>query len=91
MCAFVFLFVLAMNSVTTIAITNCFVFLISIAIANYFVFHQDSTRASETYQCPVYHSRIAPREVVMELDVRREGIPATRWALRGLSATIRPY
>ncbi|XP_076466964.1 uncharacterized protein LOC143298129 [Babylonia areolata] len=52
---------------------------------------QDSTRASETYQCPVYHSRIAPREVVMELDVRREGIPATRWALRGLSATIRPY
>ncbi|XP_070190368.1 uncharacterized protein [Littorina saxatilis] len=52
---------------------------------------QDSTRASETYQCPVYHSRIAPREVVMEMDVRREGIPATRWALRGLSATIRPY
>lgn len=52
---------------------------------------QDSTRASETYQCPVYHSRIAPREVVMELDVRREGIPSTRWALRGLSATIRPY
>ncbi|XP_025098007.1 LOW QUALITY PROTEIN: dynein gamma chain, flagellar outer arm-like [Pomacea canaliculata] len=52
---------------------------------------QDSTRATETYQCPVYHSRIAPREVVMEMDVRRDGIPATRWALRGLSATIRPY
>ncbi|XP_067674368.1 uncharacterized protein [Haliotis asinina] len=52
---------------------------------------QDSTRASETYQCPVYHSRIASREPVMEMDVRREGIPATRWAFRGLSATIRPY
>lgn len=52
---------------------------------------QDSNRASETYQCPVYASRIATRETIMELDVRREGIPSTRWALRGLSATIRPY
>ncbi|XP_052807484.1 dynein axonemal heavy chain 5-like isoform X7 [Mya arenaria] len=52
---------------------------------------QDSNRAAENYQCPVYASRIATREQIMELDVRREGIPSTRWALRGLSATIRPY
>ncbi|KAK6187606.1 hypothetical protein SNE40_005595 [Patella caerulea] len=52
---------------------------------------QDSTKAYETYQCPIYHSRMASREPVMEMDVRREGIPASRWALRGLSATIRPY
>ncbi|GFN75495.1 dynein beta chain, ciliary [Plakobranchus ocellatus] len=52
---------------------------------------QDNTRASETYQCPVYHSRLARQEVVLEMDVRREGIAASRWALRGLAATIRPY
>ncbi|XP_055889444.1 dynein axonemal heavy chain 8-like isoform X3 [Biomphalaria glabrata] len=52
---------------------------------------QDSVRASETYQCPVYHSRLARQEVVLEMDVRREGIPASRWPLRGLTATIRPY
>ncbi|KAK3577475.1 hypothetical protein CHS0354_032326 [Potamilus streckersoni] len=52
---------------------------------------QDPNRAAETYQCPVYPSRIAARESVMEIDVRREGISASRWALRGLSATIRPY
>ncbi|CAL1527205.1 unnamed protein product [Lymnaea stagnalis] len=51
----------------------------------------DSTKASETYQCPVYHSRLARQEVILELDVRREGIPASRWALRGLAATVRPY
>ena len=52
---------------------------------------QDGNRATETYQCPVYPSRISTREPIMEMDVRREGIAATRWALRGLSATIRPY
>lgn len=52
---------------------------------------QDPNRAAETYQCPVYPSRIAARESIMEMDVRREGISASRWALRGLSATIRPY
>lgn len=52
---------------------------------------QDSNRAAETYQCPVYASRIATRDPIMELDVRREGIPSARWSLRGLSATIRPY
>lgn len=53
--------------------------------------NQDSVQSSETYQCPVYHSRQARQEVVLELDVRKEGIPASRWALRGLSATIRPH
>ncbi|KAL5010133.1 hypothetical protein ScPMuIL_012438 [Solemya velum] len=54
-------------------------------------FVQDATKATETYQCPVYPSRIAMRDPILEMDLRREGISATRWALRGLSATIRPY
>ncbi|XP_064629693.1 uncharacterized protein LOC135488785 isoform X2 [Lineus longissimus] len=52
---------------------------------------QDPTRASETFQCPVFQSKIGPREPVMEVDLRHEGYPASRWALRGLSATIHPY
>lgn len=52
---------------------------------------QDATRASELYACPVYHTRSAPRESVLELDLYHVGVPSTRWALRGLTATIRPY
>ncbi len=55
------------------------------------LFFQDPAKAMEVYPCPVYQSRIAPREPILELDVQHSGIPATRWALRGLSATIRPY
>ena len=52
---------------------------------------QDPIRAAEVYACPVYQSRISQRETIMELDVTHTGIQATRWALRGLSATIRQY
>ncbi|XP_070568705.1 dynein axonemal heavy chain 5-like isoform X4 [Ptychodera flava] len=51
----------------------------------------DPQKAAETYACPVYPSRICPREPVMVMDVRHDSVPAQRWALRGLSATIRPY
>ena len=52
---------------------------------------QEPTKSNETYQCPVFASRIAPREPIFEIDLRHENIPATRWALRGLSATVRPF
>lgn len=52
---------------------------------------QDPQKAADTFSCPVYHSRTASKNPVMEIDVRRENILATRWSLRGLSATIRPY
>lgn len=52
---------------------------------------QDSQRATEVYSCPVYQSRIAPRDTIFELDLWHTGIPASKWALRSLSATVRQY
>jgi len=51
----------------------------------------DPVKAVEVYQCPVYASRFSKREPIMEMDFKRDGYPATRWALRGLSCTIRNY
>ncbi|XP_052089132.1 uncharacterized protein LOC127725852 isoform X10 [Mytilus californianus] len=52
---------------------------------------QDPSKAAEIYSCPVYASRISAREPIFEMEVKKEGISSYRWALRGLSATIRNY
>ena len=52
---------------------------------------QDPVRAAETYACPVYHTSVSDKAPVMELDLSHGGIPASRWALRGLKATIRNF
>ncbi|KAF6038218.1 hypothetical protein EB796_003489 [Bugula neritina] len=52
---------------------------------------QDPVKVNETYQCPVFPSRLTAREPIFEIDLRHDSIPATRWALRGLSATVRPF
>ncbi|KAI8520697.1 hypothetical protein Bbelb_004510 [Branchiostoma belcheri] len=51
----------------------------------------DPVKAAETYQCPCYISRTNCREPVLTLDVRHDGITATRWSLRGLAGTLRPF
>lgn len=51
----------------------------------------DLVRPVDYYGCPVYVSTTSKRKPVFELDVVRESIPSSRWALRGLTATIRPY
>ncbi|CAK8694917.1 unnamed protein product [Clavelina lepadiformis] len=43
------------------------------------------------YSCPVFVTCTSTRDPVLELDVYRESVPSSRWALRGLTATIRPY
>ncbi|XP_041462850.1 dynein heavy chain 8, axonemal-like [Lytechinus variegatus] len=48
-------------------------------------------RTSEMYLCPVYPTRICARSPVFLLDVKHDNISASKWALRGLAATIRPY
>ncbi len=52
---------------------------------------QDPARAAEVYSCPVYQSRISRGGPILELDLAHSGIPSQRWALRGLSASIRPF
>ncbi|XP_066278010.1 uncharacterized protein [Branchiostoma lanceolatum] len=51
----------------------------------------DPVKAAETYQCPCYISRTNCKEPVLTLDVRHDGITATRWSLRGLAGTLRPF
>lgn len=51
----------------------------------------DPVRAAVSYSCPCYSSRICAREPVMLLDVDNKDIPSTRWPLRGLSSTLRPF
>lgn len=51
----------------------------------------DPVRAAVSYSCPCYSSRICAREPVMLLDVDNKDVPSTRWPLRGLSSTLRPF
>ncbi|MGH0147354.1 UNVERIFIED_CONTAM: hypothetical protein FKN15_010682 [Acipenser sinensis] len=51
----------------------------------------EATRTTDTYQCPVYTSSTGPREPVLHLDIHKESVPATRWALRGMKATLQPF
>ncbi|XP_073531710.1 dynein axonemal heavy chain 5-like [Phyllobates terribilis] len=46
---------------------------------------------SDTYQCPVYRSSTSIRETVFNLGIHKENISSSRWALRGMKATIHPF
>ncbi|KAG8582082.1 hypothetical protein GDO81_007910 [Engystomops pustulosus] len=49
------------------------------------------TQKSDTYLCPVYLSSTSVREPVFNLDIYKENIASSRWALRGMKATIQPF
>ncbi|XP_044146080.1 dynein axonemal heavy chain 5-like isoform X2 [Bufo gargarizans] len=49
------------------------------------------TQKSDTYLCPVYLSSTSRREPVFTLDIHKENIASSRWALRGMKATIHPF
>ncbi|XP_048577711.1 dynein axonemal heavy chain 8 isoform X3 [Nematostella vectensis] len=51
----------------------------------------DPLRAAVSYSCPCYASRICTRDPVMLLDIDNKDISGTRWPLRGLSSTLRPF
>ncbi len=63
----------------------------------------DFARAQETFACPVFPSRRALQhraagatsttgaQPLLHIDMRHEGVAALRWALRGVTATLRPY
>ncbi|KAM9316607.1 uncharacterized protein PAF06_007656 [Gastrophryne carolinensis] len=46
---------------------------------------------SDVYMCPVYLSSTSVKEPIFTLDIRRENIASSRWALRGMKATIHPF
>lgn len=45
----------------------------------------------DTYRCPVYLSSTSVREPVFTLDIHKENIASSRWALRGMKATIHSF
>lgn len=46
----------------------------------------------DNFACPVYPSRAAgPRQAVFELELPLGGAATSRWTLRGLQATVRPF
>ncbi|XP_066569884.1 dynein axonemal heavy chain 8 [Amia ocellicauda] len=51
----------------------------------------ESMRSFDSYQCPVYSSFTGAREPVLHLDIHKDNIPASRWALRGMKATLQPF
>lgn len=51
----------------------------------------DQPRTNDTFYCPVYQNRLVPSEPVFHMDVKHESVSVSKWALRGLAATIRPF
>nr|XP_014351636.1 PREDICTED: dynein heavy chain 8, axonemal-like [Latimeria chalumnae] len=51
----------------------------------------DLPKMSDMYRCPVYISTRSPREPVLYLNIHKDNIPAFRWALRGMKATLHPF
>ena len=51
---------------------------------------QDPSKAAESFSCPLYQSRIYRQgDPILEIDLGHAGISSSRWALRGLAATLR--
>ncbi|KAM8953036.1 dynein axonemal heavy chain 5-like [Pelodytes ibericus] len=51
----------------------------------------DSRKEPDIYLCPVYFSSTSAREPILNLDIHKENIASSRWALRGMKATVHPF
>ncbi|XP_063775387.1 uncharacterized protein LOC134910927 [Pseudophryne corroboree] len=51
----------------------------------------DTPKVADTYLCPVYLSSSSVREPVFAIDIIKENVASSRWALRGMKATIHPF
>ena len=51
----------------------------------------DATKSQDLYKCPVYFNRKERDESIFELDMMHAGIPAQKWAMRSVCATLRPF
>ncbi|KAG2467824.1 DYH8 protein, partial [Polypterus senegalus] len=53
--------------------------------------HAEVNKTTDTYQCPVYMSSTGPRDPIFHVDIWKDNVPAARWALRGMKATLQPF
>lgn len=51
----------------------------------------NKVQIQDLYHCPVYPARNQRDEVIFYIDVWHNGIPALRWSMRGVCATLKPY
>ncbi|CAH2249077.1 dynein gamma chain, flagellar outer arm-like [Pelobates cultripes] len=51
----------------------------------------DIPKVLDTYWCPVYCSSTSARDPIFNLEIHKENVPSSRWALRGMKATIHPF
>lgn len=51
----------------------------------------DVAKAQDLFKCPVYANRKERDESLFEVDMMHAGIPSSRWAMRGVCATLKPY
>ncbi|CAF0814844.1 unnamed protein product, partial [Brachionus calyciflorus] len=51
----------------------------------------DSSKSQDLYKCPVYPNRNERDQSVFEIDLMHAGVPASKWAMRGVCATLKPY
>lgn len=51
----------------------------------------DPQKSQFSYECPCYSSRISNRQQVFSVDIEHKDVPSTKWPLRGISCTLRPF
>eukprot|EP00794_Sanderia_malayensis_P000407 gene407-1042_t len=51
----------------------------------------DAQKSQFCYECPCYASRVSERDPLFLVDIEHKDIPGTRWPLRGISCTLRPF
>lgn len=51
----------------------------------------DSAKSQDLYKCPVYPNRKERDQSLFEIDMLHSGIAASKWAMRGVCATLKPY
>lgn len=51
----------------------------------------DTTKSQDLYKCPVYPNRNERDQSVFDIDLIHAGVPAIKWAMRGVCATLKPY
>ena len=51
----------------------------------------DSSKSQDLYKCPVYPNRKEREQSIFEIDLIHLGVPAQKWAMRGVCTTLKPY
>nr|DBA26446.1 TPA: hypothetical protein GDO54_010703 [Pyxicephalus adspersus] len=51
----------------------------------------DTPKVPDVYMCPVYLSSTSVKEPVFALEIHKDNIASSRWAMRGMKGTIHPF